>query len=35
MRMDNDVIERSALACALHLDPIDRHAGHASRLTAR
>src|SRR6184192_877928 len=27
MRMDDDVIERPALTCALQLDPIDHHAG--------
>ena len=35
MRMDDDVIERPAFACALQLDPIDHHAGQAARLTAR
>src|SRR5579864_3482241 len=35
MRMDDDVIERPAFACALQLDPIDHHARQTTRLTAR
>ena len=35
MRVDDDVVERPALARALQLDPIDHHAGQAARLTAR
>ena len=35
MRMDDNVIERPALACALQLDLIDHHAGQAARLTGR
>ena len=35
MRMDDDVVERPALACALQLDPIDHHARQTTRLTAR
>ena len=35
MRMDDNVIERPALACALQLDLIDHHAGETARLAAR
>ena len=35
VRMDDDVVERPTLACALQLDPIDHHAGQAARLARR
>ena len=35
MRMDDNVIERPTLACALQLDVVDHHAGQTAWLTAR